>query len=337
MYVFGIETSCDETAAAVVKGGRNILSNVIASQHDLHGKFGGVVPELASRRHVEIIDNIAQQALDEASLTWQDIDLIAVTQGPGLVGSLIIGIAFAHGVSYRFNIPLIGINHLEGHLMASLIEQPDTPFPVIALIVSGGHTMLVKMDAVSRFEILGQTRDDAAGEAFDKVAMMMNLGYPGGPVLSRLAATGSAQAIAFPRGMIRSHSFEFSFSGLKTSVLHQLKKETHPITSQRQADIAASFQEAVVDVLVQKTIRAAKKYHAGTITIGGGVARNPRLREKMAKKAHDIGCAFIVPEPDLCSDNAAMIAALGYYHRANAHTASNDSLDPKPSMRLIPS
>ena len=337
MYVFGIETSCDETAAAILKDGQTIVSSIIASQDDIHSKYGGVVPELASRRHIEIIDTIAQNALDSASLTWQDIDLLAVTQGPGLVGSLIIGISFLHGISYRFNLPLVGVNHLEGHLIASLINQPDKVFPIISLIVSGGHTILVKMDAIDRFTILGQTRDDAAGEAFDKVAMMMGLGYPGGPILSKLAERGDPQAIRFPRAMLKDNSFEFSFSGLKTSVLYQLKREKQPISDQQQADIAASFQEAVVDVLVKKTIRAAKKFHAQTITIGGGVARNPRLRQQLTDHAHKIGCAFIVPEPDLCSDNAVMIAALGYHYRDKAQPAEHHSLNPRPSLPLISS
>ena len=237
-------------------------------------------------------------------MTLDDIDLLAVTQGPGLIGSLIIGISYLQGISYRYGIPMVGVNHIEGHLTAPLLGNEEVEYPVLGLIVSGGHTMLIKMDAVGSYTLLGRTLDDAAGEAFDKVAMMMGLGYPGGPLVSKLAQNGDPHAIKFPRGLIRSQSFDFSFSGLKTAVLYCLKSETHPIPEPRQADIAASFEEAVADVLVKKTINAAKKYSIRTITAGGGVIRNARLRHRLEKQAHRHGYKLVLPDPILCTDNA---------------------------------
>ena len=334
MNVFAIESSCDETAASVVKNGCEILSNVIASQEDIHSVYGGVVPELASRRHIEIIERVAQSALDEAGLTFDDMDLLAVTQGPGLVGSLIIGISFLHAISYRYNIPLVGVNHLEGHLLAALIGKQNIDYPVLGLIVSGGHTILVEMNDFRHFSIIGQTLDDAAGEAFDKVAMMMGLGYPGGPAISRCAHNGDPNSIRFPRGMIRNRSFDFSFSGLKTAVLYRLKSEQQPLSEQRRANIAASFQEAVVDVLVKKTIKAAHKIQASTITIGGGVACNDVLRERISEYGKKHGYNIILPDKTLCSDNAAMIAALAYHCNEKGRLSHEFTIEPKPNMPL---
>ena len=335
MNVFAIESSCDETSASVVRDGKHILSNVIASQDDLHSPFGGVVPELASRRHAEIIDNIAEQALESAAMGWDDIDLLAVTQGPGLVGSLIIGISYVLGVSYRYNIPVVGINHLEAHLNAGLIGKTDVEYPVLGLIVSGGHTLLIKMDDVRHYKKIGTTLDDAAGEAFDKVAMMMRLGYPGGPKISKIALSGDRKSIKFPQGLIRSSSFDFSFSGVKTAVLYQLKSEKQPVSEQRKADIAASFQYSAVSVLVKKTMRAAKHYNIKTITAGGGVTCNPLLRDKLKYYSDKYGYRLVLSDPQLCTDNAAMIGALAYFYRDKAVFAKNTSLDPMPNMVLI--
>lgn len=335
MNIFAIESSCDETSASVVKDGKHILSNVIASQDDLHGPFGGVVPELASRRHVEIIDKVAAEALKSASMTWDNIDLLAVTQGPGLVGSLIIGISFIQGVSYRYNIPVAGINHLEAHLTAGLIGKTDVQLPVLGLIVSGGHTMLIKMDDMRHYAKIGTTLDDAAGEAFDKVAMMMGLGYPGGPRISALAQSGNPKFVKFPQGLIRSPSFDFSFSGVKTAVLYHLKSEDHPMPEKRKADIAASFQYCAVSVLVKKTMRAAECFKINTITAGGGVSRNPLLREQLKYYCDKYGYRLILSDPELCTDNAAMIAALAYHYQDKAVYAKNTALDPMPNMVLI--
>ena len=335
MNVFAIESSCDETSASIVKDGKQILSNVIASQDDLHGPFGGVVPELASRRHAEIIDKVAKEALSSASMSWNDIDLLAVTQGPGLVGSLIIGISYILGVSYKYNIPVVGINHLEAHLTAGLMGKTDIEFPVLGLIVSGGHTLLIKMDDIHHYTKIGTTLDDAAGEAFDKVAMMMGLGYPGGPRISKIAHSGDPKSIKFPQGLIRSSSFDFSFSGVKTAVLYQLKSEEQPVSEQRKADIAASFQYSAVSVLVKKTMRAAKHYKIKTITAGGGVTCNPLLREKLNHYSQRYGYRLVLSDPQLCTDNAAMIAALAYFYRDNAVYAKETSLDPMPNMVLI--
>ncbi|MEW6535418.1 MAG: tRNA (adenosine(37)-N6)-threonylcarbamoyltransferase complex transferase subunit TsaD [Candidatus Auribacterota bacterium] len=334
MNVLGIESSCDETAAAVVQDGRTILSNVIASQEEIHGPYGGVVPELASRRHVEIIDQVCESALHKAGMSMEDIDLIAVTQGPGLIGSLIIGISFAQALSYRYNLPIVGINHLEGHLIAAMMDKNDVQYPVMGLIVSGGHTILVKMDDFHNYSIIGQTVDDAAGEAFDKVAMMMGLGYPGGPVITRRAKNGNPKAVRFPRGMVRNRNFDFSFSGLKTAVLYQLRKEPQPLSDYAVDTIAASFQEAVVDVLCKKMIKAAHHYQVKTLTIGGGVARNPVLRERLNSLGAKHGYKVILPDGDLCTDNAAMIAAQAYHDRDEAHYAKDKAIEPKPNFPL---
>ncbi len=335
MNILGIESSCDETAAAVLKDDGTILSNLIASQEDIHSVYGGVVPELASRRHIEVIDKVVRCALEKSSLSWKDIDLLAVTQGPGLIGSLIIGISYIQAVSYKYNLPLVGVNHLEGHLISALIGQNNVSYPVLGLLVSGGHTMLVKMDDLHHYELIGQTLDDAAGEAFDKAAMMMGLGYPGGPIISKLAENGNPKAIRFPRGLIKKRSFDFSFSGLKTSVLYQLKSESHPISKSRQADIAASFQEAVVDILAKKTIKAAKQYGIKTITMGGGVTCNIQLRERIKSESEKNGFKLILPPVNLCTDNAVMIAALGYLQRDKSIFASKNYIEAKSNMPLV--
>jgi N6-L-threonylcarbamoyladenine synthase len=314
MIVLGIESSCDETAAAIVEDGKKILSNIVSSQVDFHKKYGGVVPEIASRKHVEAIVPVIREALAEAALTLDKIEGIAVTRGPGLVGSLLVGISTAKSIAYVKNLPLVGINHIEGHLHAIFLEETDLTFPFIGLVVSGGHTNLYQVSAVGRYTFLGQTRDDAAGEAFDKVAKLLGLGYPGGVIIDKMARQGNASAISFPRAVIAKDSFDFSFSGVKTAVLHYVKRQAGEIDSTHINDIAASFQEAVVDVLVTKALNAAKKYGMSDVVLSGGVAANTRLREKMVARAKSETVRVFFPSPFLCTDNAAMIAAVGNHY-----------------------
>ncbi len=280
MIVLGIESSCDETAAAVVQDGKTILSSVVASQVDFHKKYGGVVPEIASRKHIEAIGPVIREAMERADLTLDDIQGIAVTQGPGLVGSLLVGISVAKAIAYVKQLPLVGINHLEGHLTAIFLERPDCAFPFIGLVVSGGHTSLYHVNGMGQYRLLGQTRDDAAGEAFDKVAKLLGLGYPGGVIIDRMSREGNADAIAFPRALLGRDSLDFSFSGIKTSVLRYVRECNGELESKLVRDIVASFQEAVIDVLVTKLFQAAAQHGAERVVIAGGVAANTRLREK---------------------------------------------------------
>ena len=314
MIVLGIESSCDETAAAVVKDGKEVLSNVVSSQVDFHKKYGGVVPEIASRKHVESILPVIKEALREAGLTLDGIEGLAVTQGPGLVGSLLVGVSVAKSIAYVKNLPLIGINHLEGHLNSIFLEEANIRFPFIGLVVSGGHTNLYCVKALGDYTFLGQTRDDAAGEAFDKVAKLLGLGYPGGVVIDKMAKQGNASAISFPRAIIAKDSFDFSFSGIKTAVLHYVKRQDGKINNGHLRDIVASFQEAVVDVLVTKVFQAAKVYGVGKVVLAGGVAANTRLRERITAQAKKEDIRVFIPSPHLCTDNAAMIAAAGDYY-----------------------
>ncbi|HEX2226731.1 MAG TPA: tRNA (adenosine(37)-N6)-threonylcarbamoyltransferase complex transferase subunit TsaD [Candidatus Binatia bacterium] len=307
MLVLGVETSCDDTAVAVLRDGREILANVVSSQDHVHGPYGGVVPELASRQHVENIVPIVDAALQNAGVKLPDIGGIAATYGPGLVGSLLVGLSMAKGLSYRWGIPYVGVNHLEAHLLAIQLEQP-VQFPYIALLASGGHTLLYRVGGVGQYLYLGGTRDDAAGEAFDKVAKMLGLGYPGGKIIDDLAKKGDRTAIRFPRARFRRNSYEFSFSGIKTAVWHYLKSA--PVM--RQEDIAASFQEAVVDMLVEPALRAARANRAERLVLSGGVAANSRLREKMKEKAGAEKIETFFPAPKFCTDNGAMIALTGY-------------------------
>ena len=307
MLVLGVETSCDDTAVAVLRDGREILANVVSSQDHVHGPYGGVVPELASRQHIENIVPIVEAALQNAGVKLSDIGGIAVTYGPGLVGSLLVGLSMAKGLSYRWGIPYVGVNHLEAHLLAIQLEQP-VEFPYVALLASGGHTLLYRVDGVGKYLYLGGTRDDAAGEAFDKVAKMLGLGYPGGKIIDHLAKNGDRAAIRFPRARFRKDSYEFSFSGIKTAVWHYLKSA--PAT--RQEDIAASFQEAVVDMLVGPVIKACRAYVVKRIVLSGGVAANSRLREKRKEKAGAESIETFFPAPKFCTDNGAMIALAGY-------------------------
>ncbi|MFC1540697.1 tRNA (adenosine(37)-N6)-threonylcarbamoyltransferase complex transferase subunit TsaD [Candidatus Margulisiibacteriota bacterium] len=318
MNILAIETSCDETSAAVVKDGQKILSNIIATQVEFHKKYGGIVPEVASRKHVEVINPIIAEALGKAKVKLKDLDAVAVTYGPGLVGSLLVGICAAKAIAYSLDIPLIGVNHLEGHIYANfLVDKPK--FPFICLIVSGGHTMIVLVKDHGKYEVLGRTRDDAAGEAFDKVARFLKLGYPGGPIIDKLAKEGDAKAINFTRPML-NEGFDFSFSGIKTAVVNHVNKMTGD-SRLATGDIAASFQQAVVDVLVAKTIRAAKKHKCKSITLAGGVAANSLLRQDLAEKGRGQGLGVEVPPITLCTDNAAMIGCAAYYHAQQGRLA----------------
>ena len=321
MLVLGIESSCDETAAAVVDCGK-MRSNVIASQIKDHSKYGGVVPEIASRKHIEAINMVIQEALNNAQVTLKEIEGIAVTRGPGLIGSLLIGLSAAKALAYALNIPLVGVNHLEGHIAASFLAEKTPAFPFVALVVSGGHTNIYLVKNYHDFILLGQTRDDAAGEAFDKAAKLLNLGYPGGVVIDKLAKKGNPQALAFPRAM--KDSPDFSFSGLKTSLLTMLKKRGRDFEESQLPDVVASYQEAIVDVLVEKTIRAAEVKGIDRIVVCGGVAANGRLREKFAIAADAGKIELFIPPMVLCTDNAAMIAAIGEIMLKNG---LSDSLD----------
>ena len=306
--ILGIETSCDETAAAVVVEARDIRSSVVSSQVDLHARFGGVVPEIASRAHVELLTPVIAEALVEAGCEDCDIDAVAATYGPGLVGALLVGVSTAKALALVWGVPFVAVNHLEAHLHASFLEDPDIDLPVVVLLVSGGHTMLVAMEGRGRYRLLGSTLDDAAGEAFDKVARYLGLGYPGGPAIDRLSNEGDPSAIAFPRALL-DQGFDFSFSGLKTSVINHVRK--HPDVG--TADVAASFQEAVVDVLVAKARRAAKEIGATGLCLGGGVAANSLLRERFLDACEEDGLRAFVPSRAMCTDNAAMVAAAGWW------------------------
>jgi N6-L-threonylcarbamoyladenine synthase len=309
MLVLGIESSCDETAAAVVRDGRLLLSNVIASQVDVHALYGGVVPEIASRKHIEAIIPVIRQALEDARLTMEEIEGIAVTRGPGLIGSLLVGLSTAKAMAFARRVPLIGVNHLEGHVAAVFLTENHPAFPFMALVVSGGHTTIYNVQGFQSFSVLGQTRDDAAGEAFDKAAKLLEIGYPGGMVIDQLARQGDREAFSFPRGM--RDSLDFSFSGLKTSLLTRLKKRDEPFTAPELPDLLASYQEAICDVLVEKTLRAAAMVHATRVVVCGGVAANSRLRERFRTDAAVAGIEVFIPPPILCTDNAAMIAVVG--------------------------
>jgi len=314
MLVLGIESSCDETAAAVVKDGRSVISSLVASQIPFHQKYGGVVPEIASRKHLETIIPLIKETLQLAGVTLQDIQGIAVTQGPGLVGSLLVGLSVAKAIAYVYGKPIVGVNHLDGHISAVFLEEVVPDFPFIALVVSGGHTSLYQVRQRGSYRFLGATRDDAAGEAFDKVAKLLNLGYPGGVVIDQLAGRGKPDAIQFPRALSHKNSFDFSFSGLKTAVLNYLLSRPSPPQPQDLPDIAASFQEAVVEVLVEKTFLAAHSLNCRLIVVSGGVAANSRLREKMKERGRKEGINVFIPSLSLCTDNAAMIAAAGDHY-----------------------
>ena len=331
--ILAIESSCDETAASVVKNGRCVLSNIISSQIAIHTLYGGVVPEIASRKHIEKINQVVEAALKEADVTLDDIDAIGVTYGPGLVGALLVGVAEAKAIAYAKKKPLVGVHHIEGHVSANYIEHPDLEPPFLCEIISGGHTHLVIVKDYGSFEILGRTRDDAAGEAFDKVARAIGLGYPGGPKIDKLAKEGNPHAIDFPRAHMEDAPYDFSFSGVKSAVLNHLNKcrmTGEPIV---EADIAASFQQAVVDVLVDNAIRAAKDYHMDRLAIAGGVASNGALRTAMEAACEKEGIRFYRPSPIFCTDNAAMIGVAAYYEYQKG-TRHGWDLNAVPNLKL---
>ena len=349
MLILGIDTSCDDTSASVVENGATIISSIISSQTEIHKKYGGIVPELASRRHIEMLWPVVDEALKNAGVQFKDLSGIAVCYGPGLIGSLLVGCSFAKAVCYTREIPLIAVNHLEGHVFASFLEEPRPEFPFIALIVSGGHTSLYKVEGFRKYRELGRTRDDAAGEAFDKVSKLLGLGYPGGPVIDKLAKDGNPAAIDFPRAYL-PETLDFSFSGLKTAVLNYVKTPPHPPLSKGGStggvvsplptqypvlinDISASFQAAVVDVLVRKTGWAVKKTCIKRVVISGGVAANSELRKRMKEMGEERNAEIFMPSISLCTDNAAMIAAAGYRHLKAGQIAGLD-LNPKAYLSL---
>jgi len=333
ILILAIESSCDETAAAVVKNGREILSNVIFSQIALHTVYGGVVPEIASRKHIEKINQVIEEALQEAGVTLKDITAIAVTYGPGLVGALLVGVSAAKAISFATGIPLIGVHHIEGHISANYIENKELEPPFVCLVASGGHSHLVQVKGYGEYEIIGRTRDDAAGEAFDKVARAIGLGYPGGPKIDKLAKEGNPDAIPFPRAKVAENEYDFSFSGLKSAVLNYLNGCQMKGEEYNQADIAASFQKAVTDVLVENAMRAVKEYGLSKFAIAGGVASNSTLRAAMKEACEKNNVEFYHPSPIFCTDNAAMIGVAAYYEYMNG-TRHGWDLNAVPNLKL---
>ena len=331
--ILAIESSCDETAAAVVENGRCVRSNIISSQIELHKLYGGVVPEIASRKHVEKVNFVVREALKEAGETLDSIDAIAVTYGPGLVGALLVGVAEAKALAFAKNKPLVGVHHIEGHICANYIEHPDLEPPFLCLVVSGGHTHLVRVKDYGKFDIIGRTRDDAAGEAFDKVARAIGLGYPGGPKIDKVSKEGNPEAIAFPRAHVEDAPYDFSFSGLKSAVLNYINGCQMKGIEYNQADIAASFQKAVTDVLVANAMHAVEEFHVDKLAIAGGVASNSALRAAMKEACEKRGVEFYYPSPIFCTDNAAMIGVAAYYEYING-TRSGWDLNAVPNLKL---
>jgi N6-L-threonylcarbamoyladenine synthase len=331
--VLGIESSCDETSAAVVRNGRDMLSNIISSQINLHKKYGGVVPEIASRKHIEMIDICIQEALDQANVTLDDIDIVGATYGPGLAGALLVGLSSAKAIAYASGKIFVGVNHIEGHICADFLAHKDLVPPFVCLVVSGGHTNIVYVNDYGRFEIMGRTRDDAAGEAFDKVARSIGLGYPGGPLIDKLAKEGNRHAISFPRASFNDGSLDFSFSGVKTAVLNYLNKAKMKKIEINKADIAASFQEAVIDVLVDNTLSVLEFRKSDKIVIAGGVAANSRLRERFTDECSKRGIEAYFPPIVLCTDNAAMVASAAYYEYLRGNV-SDMYLNANPSLKI---
>lgn len=333
VVILAIESSCDETAAAVVVNGRKVLSNIIYSQIDLHTLYGGVVPEIASRKHIEKINPVIEAALTEAGITLKDVDAIAVTYGPGLVGPLLVGVAEAKAISFASNIPLIGVHHIEGHICANYIENEELKPPFMALVVSGGHTHLVRVIDYGKYEVVGRTRDDAAGEAFDKVARAIGLGYPGGPKIDRCSKEGNPDAIDFPRAKVEGSEYDFSFSGLKSAVLNYLNHAEMKGEEIVQADVAASFQKAVVEVLTEHAIRAVREFKVTDFALAGGVASNSSLRASVKAACEKEGVNFYCPSPIFCTDNAAMIGVAAYHEYLNGNFA-DFSLNAIPNLKL---
>ena len=332
-YILAIESSCDETSAAVILNGREVLSNIIASQIDTHKKFGGVVPEVASRMHIEVINGVVEEALQTAEVKLDDIDGIGVTYGPGLVGALLVGLQYAKGLAFATKKPLIGVNHIEGHICANYIQHKDLKPPFVSLVVSGGHTFIVHVKEYGEYEVIGQTRDDAAGEAYDKVARALGLGYPGGPKIDKLSKEGNENAIEFPRAKFQDDTLDFSFSGVKSAVLNYLNKCNMQNIEVNKADVAASFQKAVVEVLKDNVLLTCQKKNINKIAIAGGVASNSTLREVLIKAAEKRGIEVLFPAPVLCTDNAAMIGSAAYYNLIQNKISELD-LNAKPNLKL---
>jgi N6-L-threonylcarbamoyladenine synthase len=331
--ILAIESSCDETAAAVVENGRCVLSNIIASQIDVHVLYGGVVPEIASRKHIEVISTVVDSALKEAKVTLNDIDAIAVTYGPGLVGALLVGLQYAKGLAYATNKPLIGVNHIEGHISANFIQNKELMPPFVCLVVSGGHTCIVYMEDFGKFNIMGQTRDDAAGEAFDKVARAIGLGYPGGPKIDKLARQGDPDSIKFPRANFHEKTLDFSFSGVKSAVLNYINAANMKHLEINKANVAASFQKAVVGVLTENAFSACREMKVNRIVVAGGVAANSCLRETLMLEGEKRGIEILIPDFILCTDNAVMIGSAAYFEYLNGNFASLD-LNAVPNLKL---
>jgi len=341
MLVLGIETSCDETAASVVEDGRRMLSNIVSSQIDIHRKYGGIVPELASRKHLETINFVVEQALSKAGCSFKELDGIAVTNGPGLVTALLIGLATAKAIAYAFDLPLIAVNHIEGHIFSNFLEGLENKFstgklvpPFIALVVSGGHSDLLFVEDYGKYELLGRTRDDAVGESFDKVAKLLHLGYPGGPIIDEIARKGDAEAIKFPLAHMKDDSLDFSFSGLKTAVVNFVKNHKLPIESQSIADIAACFQRAAIEALAEKTFCVIEEKGIEKVVLGGGVASNSHLRNVFKTRAGENGIELYYPPPALCTDNAAMIGCVGYYKMEYSVPRPFESLKAEANLEL---
>lgn len=331
--ILGIETSCDETSAAVVRNGTEILSNVVSSQTDLHSKYGGVVPEIASRKHVEMILPVIDKALCDAEIKKDSLDAVGVTYGPGLAGALLVGISAAKAISFALDIPLVGVNHIEGHICANYLQKPTLEPPFVCLVVSGGHSHIIKINEYGRYHVLGRTRDDAAGEAFDKTARVMGLGYPGGPMIDRASLQGNPDAVEFPRTYFDDGSLDFSFSGIKTSVINYINMMERKGIKWSKQDVAASFQRAVVDVLANNTIAAARKTGIRTVALAGGVAANSELRRSLEDEARRNGFNTVFPDVLLCTDNAAMIACAAYHHYSHGDITSLE-LNAEPGLKL---
>ena len=329
-----IETSCDETSVAVLENGRWVLSNIISSQIDIHKRFGGVVPEVASRKHIESISYVVKEALEEAGKTFEEIDHIGVTYGPGLVGALLVGLSYAKGVAFARGIPLNGVNHIEGHIYANFIEDKELTPPFISLIVSGGHSHLVYVKDYGVYEVLGQTRDDAAGEAFDKIARALDLGYPGGPEIDRLAETGDPKALDFPRAYLEEGTYDFSFSGLKSAALNYINQQKMKKLEIPMEDMAASYQQAIIEVLVEKSIRCAKEKNMDKIVLAGGVAANKGLRALLKRRGNEEGIQVQYPSLTLCTDNAAMIGSVAYYQYLKGEE-SPLNLNGVPNLKIV--
>lgn len=332
--ILGIETSCDDTSAAVVLNGRTVLSNIISSQDNLHHRFGGIVPEIASRRHLEIINPVIDEAMAKAGVQFSDLDGIAVSYGPGLVGSLLVGVSVAKALAFSLELPLVGVNHVEGHLYANFLTGATISFPLLCLVVSGGHTNILYLEAHGEIKVLGRTRDDAAGEVFDKIARALELGFPGGPVIDNLAARGDPSSFSFPRALMGEEGkLDFSFSGVKTAVLNCIRREMEKGKNVDLHNISAAFQASVVDVLVEKCLLAARQKNIKNLLLAGGVAANSELRRRLRQRLKQEKVEVILPPVELCTDNAAMIAAAGYYRLRKGFTASDD-LNAEPSLNL---